>query len=313
MPKPLSGASIHAGTRQLALRLPIIVAVLFVCAETARAAESALFERGYTVIPAPRQVTLREAEFRVDSSWRLVLGQTVPPDDVAVETLKQDLKTRFGLTLREGRMEDGEPALLLEIRPGSVPIGEALDKDRDVLAEQAYRIKLLAKEIRITANASPGLFYGVETLVQMLKPHQGKLLLPEGELTDWPDLQLRLIFWDDAHHLERMDAFKKAIRQAAFYRINAIAIKLEGHFQFKSVPALVEPYALSPGELQELTDYGLRYHLQFIPWLDGPAHVAFILKHPEYARLRAFPDSDYKSGHQPRHSGPAAGHVRGID
>jgi hexosaminidase len=284
----------RSGTRRLAHPLLIIAAVLFVCAELAQAAESALFVRGYTVIPAPQKVILRETEFRVDSSWRLVLGQEVPPGDVAVEALKQDLKARFDLTLREGRTDAGESTLLLDIRPGSVPIGKALDKDQDVLAEQAYQIKLLSKEIRITANASPGLFYGVETLVQMLKPHQGKLLLPEGELTDWPDLQLRLIFWDDAHHLERMDAFKKAIRQAAFYKINAIAVKLEGHFQFRSVPALVEPYALSPAELQELTDYGLRYHLQFIPWLDGPAHVAFILKHPEYARLRAFPDSNYE-------------------
>ena len=91
-----------------------------------------------------------------------------------------------------------------------------------------------------------------------------------------------------------MNVFKKAIRQAAFYKINAIAVKLEGHFQFQSAPALVEPYALSPKQLQELTDYGLRYHLQFIPWLDAPGHVAFILKHPEYARLRAFPDSNYE-------------------
>ena len=74
----------------------------------------------------------------------------------------------------------------------------------------------------------------------------GRLLLPEGEITDWPDLQLRLIFWDDAHHVERIDAFKRIIRQAAFFKINAIALKLEGHFQFKSAPALVEPYAWTP-------------------------------------------------------------------
>ena len=47
-------------------------------------------------------------------------------------------------------------------------------------------------------------------------------------------------------------------------------------------------------ELQELTDYGLRYHVQVIPFLDGPAHIAFILKHPEYAKLRAFPDNNYE-------------------
>jgi hexosaminidase len=283
-----------ATSGRIVRKLLIIAAAVFIRTGLSCAAESALFARGYSVIPAPQKVNLRGGDFQVDSTWRLVLGTGVSPNEVAVEALKQDLKTRFGLALREVRTEDAEATLRLEILPGSVRIGEALDKDRDVLAREAYQIKLLPKEILIAANASPGLFYGVETLIQMLKPGGGKLSLPEGELVDWPDLQLRLIFWDDAHHLERMDAFKHAIRQAAFYKINAIAVKLEGHFQFKSVPALVEPYALSPAELQELTDYGLRYHLQLIPWIDGPAHVAFILKHPEYARLRAFPDSNYE-------------------
>ena len=57
---------------------------------------------------------------------------------------------------------------------------------------------------------------------------------------------------------------------------------------------IVEPYALTPAELQELTDYGLKYHVQLIPYLDGPAHDAFILKHPEYAKLREYPDSNYE-------------------
>ena len=35
---------------------------------------------------------------------------------------------------------------------------------------------------------------------------------------------------------------------------------------------LSSPYALTPAELQELTDYGLKYHVQLIPYLDGPAH-----------------------------------------
>jgi hypothetical protein len=296
MRKLLSETFTHPRANRGAGCLLIMVAVLLVGARPVRAdVESALFARGHMVIPAPQQVTLRDGEFSFDSTWSLGLGEAVSPGDVAVEALREDLKARFQLTLREGRPVDGKPALFLDIQPGSVSVGEALDKDRDVLAEQSYRIELSPREIRITANASPGLFYGVETLVQMLKSAQGKLLLPEGELTDWPDLQLRLIFWDDAYHLERMEAFKKAIRQAAFFKINAMAIKLEGHFQFKSVPALVEPHALSPAELQELTDYGLRYHVQFIPWLDGPAHIAFILKHPEYARLRAFPDSNYEA------------------
>ena len=144
------------------------------------------------------------------------------------------------------------------------------------------------------ANAAEGLFYGVETLVQLLRRRDGGVYLPQCSITDWPDLHLRHIYWDDAHHLERLPELKRAVRQAAFFKINGFALKLEGHFQFRSAPALVEPYALSPAEYQELTDYGLRYHVQVIPFLDGPGHIAFILKHPEYAKYRSFPDSNYE-------------------
>lgn len=259
-----------------------------------QAALSPLFSRNHGVVPAPQRVALKDAEFPFDSNWRLVIGKGVQSSDIALEVLKEELQARFRIALKEGSAAQNAPALHLEVQPASVTIGEALDRERDVLAREAYRIELAPQRIRIVANASPGLLYAVETLVQMLKPNTGRFLLPEGEITDWPDLQLRLIFWDDAHHVERIEAFKRIIRQAAFFKINAIALKLEGHFQFKSAPALVEPYAWSPQELQELTNYGLRHHLQLIPWVDGPGHVAFILKHPEYAPLRAFPDSNYQ-------------------
>jgi hypothetical protein len=34
--------------------------------------------------------------------------------------------------------------------------------------------------------------------------------------------------------------------------------------------------------------------VQVVPYLDAPAHVAFILKHPEYHGLREYPDSNYE-------------------
>lgn len=149
-------------------------------------------------------------------------------------------------------------------------------------------------EIRLTANAPTGLFYAVETLIQLLRKRDGALWYPEGQIVDWPDLALRFIYSDDAHHLERLSELKRAVRQAAFFKINGFVIKLDGHFQYKSAPALVEPYALSPHELQELTDYGLKYKVQVIPYSDAPAHIAFILKHPEYSTLRAFPERNYE-------------------
>ncbi len=255
------------------------------------AAQSRLFARGYTVIPLPQKVAFKAGDFEIGSGWRLELGKGVKADDVAVESLKEGLETRHGITLEtRGRGK----AIALEIQPGSVAIGEAADKNKQALEEQAYSLELAGSGIKITANAPTGLFYGVETLVQLVKHAGGKRWLPEASITDWPDLEQRNIYWDDNHHLERMDVLKQALRQAAFYKINGFTIKLNDHFEYKSAPALVNPYALTPQQLQELTDYALKYHVQLIPFLDGPAHVAFILKHPEYAKLREFPDSNYE-------------------
>lgn len=264
---------------------------LFAIPVISAAALSPLYERGYLVMPEPQKVTLGAGDFRFGSDWRLELASGVSEKDIAVDALREDLDSRFGLQLSRG---GSGGVLRLAIAPGTVEPSATQDRNTKAIAEQAYRVELKRGSITITANAPVGLFYGVETLVQLLRPNHGALMLPEGRIDDWPDLELRQIYWDDAHHLDRPEALKKAIRQAAFFKLNGFALKLEGHFQFRSAPAIVEPYAMSPAEYQELTDYGLKYHVQLIPYLDGPAHIAFILKHPEYAKLREYPDSNYE-------------------
>lgn len=275
------------------MKISSVAALLYFSAQVQAglaATVSPLLARGYAVLPEPQQVRLRAGDFRFGPQWRLELGAGVAPDDVAAQTLREELATRFHVPA------DGSTgtSVRLEIAAGSITPAATQDRDAAAIAQQAYRIDLNRAQVRIQANAPAGLFYGVETLVQLLRPHDGALWLPEGEITDWPDLRLRQLYWDDAHHLEHFDELKRAVRQAAYFKINGFVIKLEGHFQYRSAPALVEPYALSPAQFQELTDYGLRYHVQVIPYLDGPAHIAFILKHPEYSKLRAFPDSNYE-------------------
>jgi len=254
---------------------------------------SGLFASGYNVIPIPQQVELKGGDFEFGSGWRLDLHTGVKADDVAVESLKEGLSSRYKITLDVGAHGQGK-AIELAIQPASVEVGKATDKNKQALEEQAYKLELGSDGIRITANAETGLFYGVETLVQLVKPAEGKLWLPAGEITDWPDLEQRNILWEDLFHVEHVDVLKGALRQAAFYKINGFVLKLDSHFAFPSAPALVDPSALSPAQLQELTNYGLRYHVQLIPYLDGPAHIPWILKHPEYANLREFPDSNYE-------------------
>src|SRR6185436_20921500 len=99
--------------------------------------------------------------------------------------------------------------LRLVIAPNSAMAGPAQDRDRDVLAQQAYKIEITRERVTIAANASAGLYYGVVTFVQLLRPRDGAMLLPEGQIEDWPDFQMRQLYWDDAHHLDRVDSLKR--------------------------------------------------------------------------------------------------------
>jgi len=279
-------------------RLVLALAAIFVLEISPLLAETVppLSARGYTVLPVPQKVTLGSQDFAFTDGWQLVLESGVRSGDVAVESLKEQLRERFYLNVTDTASARGQGGVIrLQVAPKSVAIGDATDRIKEGLEEQAYRLALKPQELHLIANATPGLFYAVQTLVQLLKRRNGRWLLPEGEITDWPDLQMRIIYWDDAHHLEPLSVLKQAVRQAAFYKINGFSIKLEGHFEYTHAAALVEPYALSPAEFQELTDYGLKYYVQVIPYLDGPAHIAFILKHPEYAALREYPESNYEA------------------
>ena len=252
---------------------------------------SPLYARGYSAIPEPQQVKLEGDDFRLTAVWRLELGRGVEPNSAAVEALKEGFEERYGFKWAGG---GSGPALHLAVQLGAVPVGEAQDKDKEALAAQAYKLQMNKTGITITANAPPGLFYGVETLVQLAKPAGEGLRLPEGEIIDWPDVQYREIFWDEQFHLDHLDVIKQAIRRAAFFKVNAFTLRLNEHFEYASAPALVDPYALSPAQLQELTDYALHSHVQLVPYLDGPAHVNFILQRDEFANLREFPEEAFE-------------------
>ena len=185
-------------------------------------AVSPLYARGYTVVPQPQRVSLGSREFTFSQEWQLKLDASVPSDDVAVATFRQDLGDRFNLTLGAAGKSAG--TVTLRIVRGSVQIGQALDHDKSALEEQAYRIDLHPDAITVTGNTSIGLFYGVETLIQLLKRSSGTLRLPEGTIDDWPDLRLRLMFWDDNHRLEHVDELKRQVREASFFKMNGFVL-----------------------------------------------------------------------------------------
>ena len=73
-----------------------------------------------------------------------------------------------------------------------------------------------------------------------------------------------------------------------------IGFELEDKFEYPSHPVIGAPGAFTARELQEIVDYGLERHIQVVPQIQSPAHMSYVLKHPEFAELRS-DGSNYQS------------------
>lgn len=252
--------------------IPFCIAMLSLAASAAAATD--LWTRGYSVIPAPRQVTLAAGDVVLDGGWSLSGA------GISARTLVRDLRDFHGLTLRGGA---GGASLRLSVVAGAVATKASAAIDRE-----AYRLRVEPRLIEITGNHEAGLFYGVQTLVQLLRRSpDGRLTAPRGVIEDWPAFELRFLHWDTKHHQDRMETLKRYIDWSARFKVNRIGFELEDKFEYPSHPSIGAPGAFTSAQLQEIVDYGLERFIQVTPQIQSPAHMSYVLKHPEFAGLRS--------------------------
>lgn len=255
--------------------LPI---VLLACTAGWAQPISQLWQRGYSVIPAPRAVRLAGGEILLDDAWKVDAG-LLGDKHVAVQTLLGDAAEFHGLALKT----DAGGRIRLAVKPGAVATRAEADCDR-----QAYRLRVSDAQVEITGNSDQGLFYGVQTLLQLIRRDAaGRLRLPRGEIEDWPRLALRFLHWDTKHHQDRLETLKRYLDWTARFKANMIAFELEDKFEYPSHPVIGAPGAFTAAQLQELVDYGRERFIQIVPDVQAPAHMAYVLKHPQFAPLRA--------------------------
>jgi len=246
-----------------------------------------LFSRGYCVMPTPQQTKLQAADVVVDAAWQVRLDG-VDANLPAVRSLVTGLRDECGLDLKVGA--GGDRAIVLAVKPGAVKTDTDAEREK-----QGYMLAVTDAAVEITGNAEPGLFYGVQTLLQLLRPAgEGKYQLPVCEIRDWPTYQLRILHWDTKHHQDRIEVLKRYLDQSARFKLNAIAFELEDKFEYPSHPIIGAPGAFTTEQMQDLTRYALDRYIQIIPNVQAPAHMGFVLKHEQFAHLRS-DGSNYQS------------------
>ena len=245
-----------------------------------------LWARGYCVMPTPQQVSLKAGDVVLDAGWALRLDG-VGRDDIAVRTLCKELQVDHGLGLSSDAQ--AKRAIVLAVRAGAVDTG-----GEELVQRQGYVLRVAPELVEIVGNSGQGLFYGVRTLLQLVRDGRNGLELPAGTIRDWPSYGLRVLHWDTKHHQDRMEVLKRYLDWSAKFKINAIAFELEDKFEYPSHPVIGAPGAFTTEQMRELVGYGLERHIQIIPDVQSPAHMCYVLKHPEFAHLRS-DGSNYQS------------------
>lgn len=151
------------------------------------------------LVPAPKEVQLRDGGFQVGPRTRIFvqLGHQAE-DRIAAETLAEEVADQSGLKLdilgmKAAAKAEGGAIVLARLQDSRVRRFLARNglKADELVGEDGYLLFSNKSHLIVAAKTGQGLFYGVQTLRQLLRPAGKGLMCPAVGIRDWPSLERR--------------------------------------------------------------------------------------------------------------------------
>lgn len=207
------------------------------------------------------------------NTCRLVVAPT------CVTELAETAKTLQELLSVETRRT---PAITIGQSPAKGDIFLILDKHDQEIGNQGYILEI-DEYIKVQAQTATGVFYGGQTLLQMLHQDPTHARLLRGLARDYPDFQQRGIMLDAGRKYWEMDYLCQTMRQMAQLRLNVLHLHFSdwNGFRLKSdrFPGLDTPPAYSKAEITALQSCARKWHITIVPEIDLPAHATVITRY----------------------------------
>lgn len=156
----------------------------------------------------------------------------------------------------------------------------------DTNADQAYILEVKSDKILIEAITEQGLFYGQQSVKQMLRyfsDDEGKARIPCMRIVDYPKLKYRG-WMDDISRgpIPNMEFLKGAIATLAEYKLNFFNLYTEHVFKLDRYPDIAPTDGLTAAEVKELEEYARQYHIEFFGNQQCFAHAEETFRIPFY-------------------------------
>ncbi|MEJ5964344.1 beta-N-acetylhexosaminidase [Pedobacter immunditicola] len=261
------------------------------------------------IIPEPVSVIKNTGHFILPENV-IIKAVATPAMKAVTDYLQERLSTATGSFVSSSPAPEAAPTIRLIIN----------SKQNKELGAEGYHLSVLKNSIVIKANAEAGLFYGIQSLLQLFpKEIEAKDVVkdiewkaPCVEITDYPRLGWRGLMFDVARHFFTKKEVKQYIDAMARYKFNVLHLHLtddEGwRIEIKGYPKLTEvgawnvkkvgtfgdfipPTADEPRtyggfytqeDLKELVKYAQDRFINILPEVDVPGHsLAVIASYPE--------------------------------
>ncbi|MFN7117685.1 MAG: beta-N-acetylhexosaminidase [Saprospiraceae bacterium] len=259
-----------------------------------------------SLIPQPVEVQTMTGAFTLSAKTSTIAYDKAEARAVA-DMLAQKLSTPTGFAFKTQSGKSGAIQLRLNDAPNAT------------LGKEGYTLEANSKGVVITANASAGLFYGMQTLLQLLpkeieskKAAKANWTVPAVKITDYPRFGWRGLMLDVSRHFFSKEDVKKYLDEMARYKYNTFHWHLTDdngwRLEIKSLPKLTEVGAWrveragqfgsreepKPGEkatyggfythedVKEIVQYAQERHITIVPEIDVPGHsMAALAAYPE--------------------------------
>ena len=251
------------------------------------------------LLPAPREANW-VGEVEIPKGIRV----EVPGHDAEDEFAARDLEEAAArLEAKSGGANDGFPVVLL--RAGSADGKSALAETHLALspemAAEGYVLVISQKRAFIVAESSTGVFYGVQTLKQMLPLEGMKPQLPMEAIRDWPAMKYRAMDDDLSRGpFPTLEFQKHQVRVFASFKANIYTPYFEHTLQYPNQPMAGPPgSSMSPADVAELVRYAAQYHITVLPEQEAFGHLHHVLKYDIYEGVAETPHGNVLAPGQP--------------
>ena len=249
-----------------------------------------------SVIPVPLKMEQGTGSFLLSEKTKLYTNLQGGEAELWENYLKA-----LPVQLKEARMKDRKQMLFLLITP----------KTPQLPSPESYTLSVTPQRIEIRATSGAGLFYGMQTLLQLMQPAgTGSYSIASVEIEDTPRFAYRGLMLDVSRHFSTKEFIKKQIDALAYYKINRLHLHLTDaagwRLEIKKYPLLTDFAAWrtdptwkkwwnggrkylrydEPGasggyytqdDIREILAYARQHYITVIPEIEMPSHSEEVL------------------------------------